>query len=112
MARLAAIVQSSDDAIVSKTLEGVVLTWNAAAERIFGYSAAEMVGASIYRLVPPELHGEERVVLERVSRGFPVTHMETLRVRKDGTVFPVELPSPPCETGGGSSLVRPRSSAT
>jgi len=101
MARLAAIVQSSDDAIVSKTLEGVVLTWNAAAERIFGYTAAEMIGTSIYRLVPPELHGEERVILDRLSRGDPVTHIETLRVRKDGTVFPVELTVSPLRDGSG-----------
>jgi len=101
MARLAAIVQSSDDAIVSKTLEGMVLTWNAAAERIFGYTAAEMIGTSIYRLVPPELHGEEGVVLDRVSRGYPVTHIETLRVRKDGTVFPVELTVSPLRDRAG-----------
>lgn len=101
MARLAAIVQSSDDAIVSKTLEGIVLTWNAAAERIFGYTASEMIGTSIYRLVPPELHGEERVVLDNVSRGHPVTHIETLRVRKDGTVFPVELTVSPLRDGAG-----------
>jgi len=90
-ARLAAIVQSSDDAIVSKTLEGVVLTWNPAAERIFGYSAEEMVGSSIYKLVPPELYDDERMVLERIAQGESVAHFETVRVKKDGTLFPIDL---------------------
>jgi PAS domain S-box-containing protein len=100
-ARLAAIVQSSDDAIVSKTLDGTVLTWNPAAERIFGYTAEEMVGTSIYRLVPPELHHEERMVLERISRGEPVAHFETMRVRKDGTLFPVDLTVSPIRNPAG-----------
>jgi two-component system cell cycle sensor histidine kinase/response regulator CckA len=89
--RLAAIVESSDDAIVSKTLEGIVLTWNASAERIFGYSAQEMVGSSIYVLIPPKLHDEEREVLARIQRGERVAHFETTRRRKDGTLFPVDL---------------------
>lgn len=100
-ARLAAIVQSSDDAIVSKTLEGVVLTWNAAAERIFGYSAEEMVGASIYKLIPPELHHEEEGVLERIARGESVAHFEAIRRKKDGTLFPVELTVSPVRNAAG-----------
>ena len=101
-ARLAAIVQSSEDAIVSKTLDGIVLTWNSAAERIFGYSAEEMVGASIYKLVPPELHDEERMVLARVSRGDPVVHFESERIRKDGTRFPVDLTISPIRDPAGA----------
>jgi two-component system cell cycle sensor histidine kinase/response regulator CckA len=100
-ARLAAIVQSSDDAIVSKTLEGVVLTWNPAAERIFGYSAEEMVGSSIYKLVPPDLCDDERMVLERVAQGESVAHFETMRVKKDGTLFPVDLTVSPIRDPDG-----------
>src|SRR4051795_13595768 len=73
-ARLAAIVESSDDAIVSKALDGTVLSWNAAAERIFGYTAAEMVGSSIYKLIPPEFHGDERDILTRIGRGEHIAH--------------------------------------
>jgi len=101
-ARLAAIVQSSDDAIVSKTLEGVILTWNTAAERIFGYSAGEMIGASIYKLIPPDLHHEEVEVLQRITRGESVAHYEAMRLRKDGTLFPVELTVSPVRNSKGT----------
>jgi two-component system cell cycle sensor histidine kinase/response regulator CckA len=103
-ARLAAIVQSSDDAIVSKRLDGVVLTWNPAAERIFGYAAEEMVGSSIFKLIPPELHAEERMVLQRVSRGESVSHFETTRVRKDGTRFPVDVTVSPVRDASGAVI--------
>jgi len=99
--RLAAIVESSDDAIVSKTLDGVVMTWNASAERIFGYSAKEMIGSSIYLLIPPELHDEERQVLQRIRQGERVAHFETTRRRKDGTLFPVDLTVSPVRDGSG-----------
>jgi PAS domain S-box-containing protein len=79
----------------------VVLSWNPAAERIFGYSAEEMVGSSIYRLIPPELHHEERMVLERISRGEPVAHFESMRIRKDGTLFPVDLTISPIRDSAG-----------
>lgn len=101
-ARVAAVVQSSDDAIVSKRLDGVVLTWNPAAERIFGYSTEEMVGSSIFRLIPPELHEEEWMVLRRLSRGEPVAHFETTRIRKDGTRFPVDLTISPIRDASGT----------
>jgi PAS domain S-box-containing protein len=103
-AHLAAIVGSSDDAIVSKNLDGIVLTWNPASERIFGYSADEMVGASIYKLIPPELYPEEREVLERIGRGERVAHFETTRRRKDGTLFPVELTVSPIFDAGGNII--------
>ncbi|MGH7509126.1 MAG: PAS domain-containing hybrid sensor histidine kinase/response regulator [Gemmatimonadales bacterium] len=90
-ARLAAIVESSDDAIVGKALDGTVWTWNAAAERIFGYPADEIVGSSIYRLIPPELHDQEREILSRVGRGERVEHYETTRIRKDGNRIPIDL---------------------
>src|SRR5947207_15726367 len=81
---LAAIIQSSDDAIVSKTLDGVVRTWNDGARRIFGYTAEEMIGTPIERLLPPERRGEEVEILRRLRRGERVDHFETIRVRKDG----------------------------
>jgi two-component system cell cycle sensor histidine kinase/response regulator CckA len=109
--RLAAIVASSEDAIVGKQLDGTVTSWNAAAERIFGYTAAEMVGQSIYKLIPVELHHVERDVLRRVSRGEPVEFAETERIRKDGkrihialTVSPIRDPSD--QIIGASSIKR------
>jgi two-component system, cell cycle sensor histidine kinase and response regulator CckA len=84
MARLAAIVSSSSDAIIGKTLDGVVTSWNAAAERIFGYSRSEMVGQSVFKLIPEELHETERSVLARLRQGESVELSETERVRKDG----------------------------
>jgi PAS domain S-box-containing protein len=110
-AHLAAIIESSDDAIVSKNLDGVVLTWNPAAERIFGYSAEEMVGSSIYKLIPPELYSDEEKVLEQIRRGQRVNRFDTIRRRKDGTLFPVELNVSPVrnERGiviGASSIKR------
>lgn len=88
---LSAIVASSDDALVSKTLEGIITSWNPAAERIFGYSADEIVGTSIFRLIPPELHHEEHEVIARLKRGERIDHIETRRRRKDGTVVFVSL---------------------
>jgi two-component system, cell cycle sensor histidine kinase and response regulator CckA len=82
--RLAAIVSSASDAIVGKTIDGIVTSWNAAAERIFGYTAAEMVGQPIYRLIPEELHGEERELLARIRRGEQAEFAITERIRKDG----------------------------
>lgn len=81
--RLIAIIESSDDAIVSKDLDGTIRSWNPAAERIFGYTAAEVVGGSIFKLIPPELHDEEHSLLDRIRRGEHVAHYETERVRKD-----------------------------
>ncbi len=89
--RLAAVVQSSDDAIVSKDLDGTIRSWNRAAERIFGYTAAEMVGSSVFRLIPPELHDEEHTLLARIRTGEHVAHYETTRVRKDGQRILVSL---------------------
>ena len=83
-ARLASIVASSDDAIISKDLEGHITTWNAAATRIFGYTANEMIGQSITRIIPAELHAEETEILARLERGESVYHYETVRVAKDG----------------------------
>jgi PAS domain S-box-containing protein len=90
-ARLAALVDSSDDAIVSKTLEGCIQSWNAAAERLFGYSAAEVIGKPIMIIVPPELEAEERQILNRLKRGERIDHFETVRITKDGRRVPVSL---------------------
>src|SRR3954470_19527882 len=78
---LAAIVASSDDAIISKTLDGIIRTWNAGAERIFGYTADEMIGKSMETLMPPERRGEEAEILRRLRNGERVDHFETIRVR-------------------------------
>jgi len=83
-ARLAAIVDSSDDVIISKTLDGVITTWNRAAERLFGWTEAEAVGQPITLIIPPERRTEEDEVLARLRRGERVDHFETIRVAKDG----------------------------
>ena len=102
--RLAAIVVNSEDAIVGKQLDGTVTSWNQAAERIFGYAAAEMVGRSIFTLVPPELHDAERDVLDRVRRGEPVAFSETERVRKDGERITIALSVSPIRDTSGQVI--------
>jgi PAS domain S-box-containing protein len=90
-AHFAAIVSSSDDAIVSKTLDGRVTSWNAAATRLFGYQPAEMIGQSITRVIPPELHKEEEGILAQLREGRHIDHYETVRVAKDGRRVDVSL---------------------
>ena len=89
--RLSAIVESSDDAIVSKDLNGIVHSWNAGAEQLFGYQADEVIGRSIRLLIPDDLQAEEDEILRRVRRGEPIEHFDTVRRRKDGTLVPVSL---------------------
>jgi PAS domain S-box-containing protein len=101
-ARLAAIVESSDDAIVSKTLEGKVLTWNAGAERMYGYVAEEIVGQSIYSLVPERLQQDEERILTQVARGEHVHHYETVRCRKDGKEIDISLALSPLRDANGT----------
>jgi len=88
---LAAIVESSDDAIVSKTLQGIITGWNLAAEKLFGYTAAEIIGLPINTVIPPGGQEEEREILERLRRGERIEHFETVRVKKDGTPVDVSL---------------------
>ncbi len=90
-ARLAAIVESSGDAIVGKDLRGVVTSWNPGAEKIFGYRAQEMIGQSIMRLIPVERWKEEEEILERISRGESIRHFETVRLRKDGSAIDIAV---------------------
>jgi len=90
-AHLAAIVASSDDAIVTKTLEGRITSWNAGATRIFGYEAAEMVGQPITRIIPPESQDEEQQILARLKRGEHIHHYETVRIAKDGRRVDISL---------------------
>jgi PAS domain S-box-containing protein len=101
---LAALVESSDDAIISKGLDGVVTSWNRGAERIFGYTPDEMIGRSIRVLVPEDLHSEEDEVIARLRRGESVEHYETVRRRKDGTLFPISLTVSPIRGEDGSVI--------
>ena len=91
LALLAAIVESSDDAIVSKDLNGIVTSWNEGAEALFGFAAAEMIGSPILKLIPRELHAEETHILGKIRAGERVDHFESERVRKDGRRIPVSL---------------------
>jgi len=100
-ALLAAIVESSDDAIISKTLDGIVTSWNARAERLFGYTAQEMIGKSIMTLIPPERHDEERSILERLRRGERIEHYETVRVAKSGRAVDISLTISPIRNSSG-----------
>jgi PAS domain S-box-containing protein len=92
--RIAAIVQYSDDAIIGRTLDGIITSWNSAAARMFGYSSEEIVGKPEDLLSPKDRAGERISILAKISADRPVKNLETTRVRKDGTLFPV-LPSRP-----------------
>jgi PAS domain S-box-containing protein len=98
---LTAIVESSDDAIASKNLDGVVTSWNRAAERLFGYAAAEMIGQPIARLAAPGREGEMPAILERIRQGERVDHFDTVRRRKDGTLVEVSLTVSPVRDDAG-----------
>ncbi len=100
--RLAAIVASSDDAIVSKTVYGIITSWNEAAERLFGYSADEIIGKSILTIIPPDRHDEETEIVSRIRRGERVEHYETVRRRKDGTPVDVSLTVSPIKRADGT----------
>jgi PAS domain S-box-containing protein len=103
-ARLAAIVDSSEDAIISKTLDGVIGSWNPAAERLFGYAAKEAIGRHITLIVPPERHTEEEVVLARIRAGEKVDHFETVRRAKDGRLIDVSLTVSPVRNAAGEII--------
>jgi PAS domain S-box-containing protein len=102
--RLAAIVDSSEDAIVGKDLSGIITSWNAGAEKIFGYSASEMVGASIRKLIPPERQSEEDRIFECIRRGERVNHMDTVRVAKGGRLLNVSITVSPIKDSAGNVI--------
>jgi PAS domain S-box-containing protein len=99
---LAKVVESSDDAIVSKDLSSIITSWNPAAERMFGYSAGEAIGKSIRMIIPADLQGEEDVVLGKIRAGDKVDHYETIRQRKDGTLINVSLTVSPIRDANGT----------
>ena len=99
--RLAAIVASSDDAIISKDLNGTIITWNNGAERIFGYVAEEAIGKPISILIPPDRENEEPFIIERIRRGERVDHYDTIRVRKDGNLVHISLTVSPIKDASG-----------
>src|SRR3979490_473316 len=103
-ARLAAIVESSNDAIVSKDLDGIITSWNRAAEAMFGYTAAEAVGRSITMLIPEERLREEIYALNTVRSGRALDHFETVRRRKDGTLIDISLTVSPIRGADGAVI--------
>lgn len=100
-ALLAAIVASSDDAILSKDSDGIITSWNQGAERLYGWTAEEAIGRSITLVIPPERHGEERMILDQIMAGNRVDHYETQRQAKDGTIVHVSLTASPIHVPGG-----------
>src|SRR5213075_1306011 len=88
---LASIVNSSDDAIIGKTLEGIITSWNPSAKRVFGYSSKEAIGKNISILIPPHLQKEENEIIENIRAGKSVDHYETERIKKDGKTIYVSL---------------------
>ncbi len=99
--RLVAIVESSDDAIVSKDLNGTITSWNPGAERMFGFSAKEMIGRPITTIIPPELRGDETRILATIARGDRIEHFETVRLRKNGDTVDVSLTVSPVKDEAG-----------
>jgi two-component system CheB/CheR fusion protein len=99
--RLAAIVESSGDAIISKDLNGIITSWNDGAERLFGYKPGEIIGKPVTTLIPAGRRDEEPGILERIRRGEPIEHYETVRQRKDGTLFNISLTVSPIKDEGG-----------
>jgi PAS domain S-box-containing protein len=100
-ALLAAIVESTDDAIVSKDLDGFITSWNTGAERIFGYMAEEVIGRHITIIIPEDMRDEETRILSRIRAGERVDHFDTIRRRKDGTLIPISLTVSPVRTADG-----------
>jgi two-component system, chemotaxis family, CheB/CheR fusion protein len=102
--RLAAIIESSDDAIITKDLNGTITSWNASAERLFGYKPNEIVGQSILTLIPPDRQHEEPGIIQRIRRGERIDHYETVRRRKDGTLFDISVTVSPLKNQKGQII--------
>ena len=111
-AYLAAIVDSSSDAIIGKNLEGIVTSWNAAAEAMFGYTAAEMIGQPITTIIPPARQDEETMILRRIRTGDRIENFETIRRRKDGGEIAISLTVSPIRGPGGEIVGASKSPAT
>jgi PAS domain S-box-containing protein len=101
LVRLASIVESSDDAIIGKNLDSIITSWNRGAEKIFGYTADEIVGTSIMRLIPIDRQDEENFILEKIKRGESVEHFETLRKTRDGRQFDAAITASPIKDANG-----------
>src|SRR5215216_6501457 len=101
---LSAIIESADDAIISKTLEGIISSWNKGAERIFGYTESEVLGKSILILIPKDLQSEETQILTQIRSGNRVDHYETVRMRKDGSLVNVSLTISPIRAPDGTII--------
>ena len=102
--RLAAIIESSDDAVISKNLDGIIQTWNQGAEKIFGYTAAEAIGKPIMILIPEDHNDEEPTILARLRRGERIDHYETIRRRKDGKLIDISLTVSPIKNSAGTVI--------
>jgi PAS domain S-box-containing protein len=103
-AKLAAIIESSDDAIISKTLDSIITSWNDSAERMFGYTADEMIGQSILKIIPPDRKDEEPQILSRLRKGERVEHFETKRITKDNTLLDISLSISPVKDPRGNII--------
>src|SRR6478735_6656994 len=101
LGQLAAIVESSDDVILSKNLNGIITSWNAAATRVFGYSPEEMIGSSILKLIPEDLHSDEKIIIENIRAGRRVEHFETVRRTKSGQLLDVSITVSPIKDWHG-----------
>lgn len=101
---LESIVESSDDAIIGKTIEGIIMSWNTGAENIYGYTAQEMIGQSMLILVPPDRPDEVPQILSRIKKGERVAHFETVRVRKDGTLISISKTISPIKDRSGNII--------
>lgn len=101
---LRSLVNGSDDAIITKTLEGIVTSWNPAAEKMFGYTAEEMIGATVLRLFPDDLIAEEKTIIGKIRRGERIRHYETIRKKKDGSSFPASVTISPIRDGDGEVI--------
>jgi PAS domain S-box-containing protein len=102
--RLAAMIQSADDAIVGKTIRGIVQTWNPGAQRLYGYSSEDMVDRDMTILLPPDRSDEEAFILDRIARGERVEHFDTVRRRKDGRLINVSVAISPIMGRNGSVI--------
>lgn len=104
VSELASIVDSSDDVILSKDLNGIITSWNAAATRLFGYSADEMIGSSILKIIPQDLHSDEKIIIENIRAGRRVEHFETIRLNKKGQPLEVSITVSPMRDKDGKVI--------